>query len=222
VQDLILERFDAASAAAAPPSNTSSKPSPSPAPKANGHAKKVKLEGKVKNESEDEDNNHDETPPPKKKRKQEKPVKEEMDDAELAAMLQAQEDGRARPTRGGVKRKTPVKKRAPKKKSADKVKGDDDSELELDSDGEVKEKPKKGGFHKQYNLSAPLADLVGEATVSEPLSIVDVFLLTFIQLSRPQVVKKIWQYIKARDLQDPADKRQIRCDDKLQLVFKQV
>lgn len=41
------------------------------------------------------------------------------------------------------------------------------------------------------------------------------------QLSRPQVVKKIWEYIKARDLQDPSDKRQIRCDDKMQLVFKQ-
>jgi len=41
-----------------------------------------------------------------------------------------------------------------------------------------------------------------------------------LQLSRPQVVKKIWEYIKARDLQDPADKRQIRCDDRLQSVFK--
>jgi upstream activation factor subunit UAF30 len=34
------------------------------------------------------------------------------------------------------------------------------------------------------------------------------------------VVKKIWEYIKERDLQDPADKRQIRCDEKLQSVFK--
>jgi len=42
-----------------------------------------------------------------------------------------------------------------------------------------------------------------------------------IQLSRPQTVKKIWEYIKARDLQDPTDKRQIRCDEKMQLVFKQ-
>lgn len=40
------------------------------------------------------------------------------------------------------------------------------------------------------------------------------------QLSRPQVVKKIWEYIKARDLQDQSDKRQILCDEKLQLVFK--
>lgn len=40
------------------------------------------------------------------------------------------------------------------------------------------------------------------------------------QLSRPQTVKKIWVYIKAHDLQDPADKRQIRCDDKMYSVFK--
>jgi len=45
--------------------------------------------------------------------------------------------------------------------------------------------------------------------------------LTQIQSSRPQVVKKIWEYIKARDLQDPADKRHIRCDEKMQSVFKQ-
>lgn len=41
------------------------------------------------------------------------------------------------------------------------------------------------------------------------------------QLSRPQVVKKLWEHIKANDLQEPSDKRQIRCDDKMQAVFKQ-
>jgi upstream activation factor subunit UAF30 len=41
------------------------------------------------------------------------------------------------------------------------------------------------------------------------------------QLSRPQTVKKIWEYVKERDLQDPADKRQIRCDDAMRAVFKQ-
>ncbi len=48
----------------------------------------------------------------------------------------------------------------------------------------------------------------------------DIWLIKAAQLSRPQVVKKIWAYIKERDLQDPADKRQIRCDEKLQSVFK--
>jgi hypothetical protein len=73
----------------------------------------------------------------------------------------------ARPTRGGsTKKKAPIKKRTPKKKSVDKVRAEDDSDLELNSDGEVKEKKeRKGGFHKQYYLSAPLAELVGETTV---------------------------------------------------------
>jgi hypothetical protein len=74
-------------------------------------------------------------------------AKKEVDDAKLAAMLQAQENSRTRSTRGGVNKKATPKKRKPKKKSEKKVKADDDSEVELNSDGEVKEKPKKGGFH---------------------------------------------------------------------------
>ena len=38
-------------------------------------------------------------------------------------------------------------------------------------------------------------------------------------LPRPQVVKKVWDYIKANNLQDPANKREIRADDKLKKVF---
>ena len=45
-------------------------------------------------------------------------------------------------------------------------------------------------------------------------------LLNETQLSRPQTVKQIWAYIKAHDLQDPSDKRQILCDDPLRTVFK--
>ncbi|WP_041193372.1 DNA topoisomerase III [Candidatus Symbiobacter mobilis] len=36
---------------------------------------------------------------------------------------------------------------------------------------------------------------------------------------RTQVIKKLWDYIKAQQLQDPADRRTIRADDKLQAVF---
>jgi upstream activation factor subunit UAF30 len=53
------------------------------------------------------------------------------------------------------------------------------------------------------NLSEPLSALLGET-----------------QLSRPQTVKKIWEYVKGKDLQDPADKRQIVCDDAMRAVFK--
>ena len=40
------------------------------------------------------------------------------------------------------------------------------------------------------------------------------------QLSRPQTVKRIWQYIREHELQDPKDGRQIRCDDAMRAVFK--
>ena len=53
------------------------------------------------------------------------------------------------------------------------------------------------------HLSEPLSAMLGEST-----------------LSRPQTVKKIWDYVKARDLQDPKDKRQIVCDDAMRAVFK--
>ncbi|RDW68580.1 hypothetical protein BP5796_09237 [Coleophoma crateriformis] len=189
IKELIMERFDKASTDAVPVAS----------PPVNGHFKtEVKAERAestppaVKSEDSEVDDS-----PPKKKRKS-KPV----DDAELAAMLQAQENSRARPTRGGEKRKAKVVKK-PRKKSAKKVKADD-SDVELNSEGEPKEKEKKGGFHKLYILSAPLAELVGEPT-----------------LSRPQVVKKIWAYIKERDLQDPSDKRNIICDNRMQAVFKQ-
>jgi hypothetical protein len=179
-----MERFDKAqassSAAALPPSSAPS--TPAVKPQTNGHApnsassspeKKVKQEPikkepKVKSEtpasSPDSDSELDDVSPPKKKRK----VNKEDADAKLAAKLQAQENRSARATRGGGKeRKVKVKKekRTPKKKSEKKIKADDDSEVELGSDGEVKEKVKKGGFHKLYYLSAPLAELVGESAV---------------------------------------------------------
>ncbi|KAH8815470.1 SWIB/MDM2 domain-containing protein [Xylogone sp. PMI_703] len=195
IQALILERFDAFTSEQDGAAATTTAASASPIE--NGSAMEKTSEKRQSHSDEEDGQNKDISP--KKKRKA------EMDDAKLAAMLQAQENNRARPTRGGVNKKAVVmRKKAPKKKSAAKVKSADDSDLELGSDGEPKEVSRKGGFHKQYNLSAPLAELVGEST-----------------LSRPQVVKKIWEYIKERDLQDPTDKRQIICDYKMQSVFKQ-
>ncbi|KAK9165279.1 hypothetical protein Scep_000470 [Stephania cephalantha] len=40
------------------------------------------------------------------------------------------------------------------------------------------------------------------------------------ELSRGDVVKKIWDYIKQNNLQDPSDKRRIICDDKLKELFE--
>lgn len=38
-------------------------------------------------------------------------------------------------------------------------------------------------------------------------------------LSRGEVVKKIWEYIKKHDLQNPKNKRNILADDKLKVIF---
>lgn len=50
--------------------------------------------------------------------------------------------------------------------------------------------------------SDALSELVGEA-----------------RLSRPQTVKRIWEYVKERGLQDQNDRRYILCDEVLQRVF---
>jgi upstream activation factor subunit UAF30 len=39
-------------------------------------------------------------------------------------------------------------------------------------------------------------------------------------LSRGEAVKKLWEYIKEKELQNPADKRVILCDSKLEQLFK--
>lgn len=63
-------------------------------------------------------------------------------------------------------------------------------------------KKKKSGTQPPYRLSDALAQVVGT----------DI-------LPRPQVVSRIWEYIKAHNLQNPADKREILCDDKLKRVM---
>ncbi len=38
-------------------------------------------------------------------------------------------------------------------------------------------------------------------------------------MPRSQVVKKMWEYIKKHDLQNPSNKRNILADDKLKKIF---
>lgn len=150
-------------------------------------------------------------PPAKKKQKRDNLIVDA--DARLAAELQAQEErlARGRTTRGGssakVNKKAKPKTKTPKKKSAKRARdgnGDSDNgDSGLDA-GEKNKRKAGGGFQKPLTLSFPLAELCGET-----------------QLSRPQVVKKLWEHIKANDLQDPNNKRQIRCDEKMHAIFKQ-
>jgi len=55
---------------------------------------------------------------------------------------------------------------------------------------------------KPLNLSPELEAVVGKGP-----------------MSRGEVVKQIWAYIKKHDLQNPANKRNILADDKLKPIF---
>ncbi|CAJ2500813.1 Uu.00g036660.m01.CDS01 [Anthostomella pinea] len=203
IKALIEERFDAVSTTAPPSSSTVVKQeatSSHSTPK--GQANEDHNDD-VKDEA-DGDEIKVSVQPQKKKPRKEKGTGTEDADAKLAALLQAEENQRTRATRGGGAKAAPKKKKAaPRKKSEKRVRPEDDSDLE-ETDGSSPKKRKAGrGFQKPFNLSYQLAELCGEP-----------------QLSRPQVVKRLWAHIKGNDLQDPSDKRQIRCDDAMQAVFK--
>ncbi len=63
--------------------------------------------------------------------------------------------------------------------------------------------PKKtSAFMKALKPTTELAAIVG----AEPLP-------------RTEVTKRLWDYIKAHNLQNPANKRNVLCDDKLKAVM---
>ncbi|KAI1173644.1 DEK C terminal domain-containing protein [Nemania sp. FL0916] len=203
IKALIEQRFDAVSAAAAPPDPVVPKSESPPLP-TNGHLDSHDED--VKNESDvDGGEIKVSTQLPKKKQHKETSVDTEDADAKLAALLQAEENQRTRTTRGGGAKSAPKKKKkaAPKKKSEKRIRPEDDSDVDGSEEPSPKKRKAGGGFQKPFTLSYPLAELCGEP-----------------QLSRPQVVKKLWEHIKEHQLQDPNDKRQILCDDRMQAVFK--
>ena len=58
------------------------------------------------------------------------------------------------------------------------------------------------GLMAPLTVSADMAKVIGK----EPMP-------------RTQIIKKIWDYIKANDLQDKTNRRMINADDKLKVVF---
>ncbi|KAJ0264439.1 SWIB complex BAF60b domain-containing protein [Hirschfeldia incana] len=85
---------------------------------------------------------------------------------------------------------------------------EEDADEEDDGDEEKEERPVKakkrggGGFAKVCQLSPQLEKFIGSS-----------------QLARTEVVKKMWVYIKEKDLQDPKDRRKILCDESLHSLF---
>jgi upstream activation factor subunit UAF30 len=66
----------------------------------------------------------------------------------------------------------------------------------------MSEKKVNPALMKPLNLSADLEAVVGPGP-----------------LPRGQVVKKLWEYIKENNLQNPENKRNILADDKLKKIF---
>ncbi|MBF0300154.1 MAG: hypothetical protein HQK51_15640 [Oligoflexia bacterium] len=60
----------------------------------------------------------------------------------------------------------------------------------------------KTGFNAELDVSPELQGIVGVE-----------------KISRPDMTKKVWEYIKAHELQDAKDKRIIKPDDKLAKVL---
>jgi upstream activation factor subunit UAF30 len=65
-----------------------------------------------------------------------------------------------------------------------------------------KESKPNAGFMKPVTPSETLAKIVG----AEPMP-------------RTEVTKKVWEYIKKHDLQDPANRRMVNADSNLEAVF---
>ena len=72
--------------------------------------------------------------------------------------------------------------------------------------GAEEKKGRGGGLTAPVPLSPALAELLGHERGA--------------RFSRPEVVKQLWAYIKARDLQDPENRRAIRVEGGLESVFQ--
>ena len=65
--------------------------------------------------------------------------------------------------------------------------------------------PKKTGINMELNVSKKLAAIIGTKSGEK--------------ISRPQVVKRLWAYLKEHNLQDPENKQFFTPDAKMEPVF---
>ena len=99
--------------------------------------------------------------------------------------------------------KVTEEERVPKGAAAKKSTGKAAKEEKVsEADAKTSTKGPSKALGKPVTPSKDLAAIVG----AEPLP-------------RTAVVKKMWDYIRKHDLQNPADKREILADDKLKIIF---
>ncbi|MCD7451259.1 hypothetical protein HAX54_010474 [Datura stramonium] len=108
-------------------------------------------------------------------------------------------DGVSTITTSGSVNSTAKEKSSTAKKKRQKQEEDEDSD-----EPKRKEKRQNSGILAPLQLSDALIKFLGTGES---------------ELPRSNVVKRIWEYIKQNDLQDPSDKRKIICDEKLKELF---
>ncbi|XP_010485702.1 PREDICTED: protein TRI1-like [Camelina sativa] len=89
------------------------------------------------------------------------------------------------------------------KKPAAKTKTKPKPKPKAKSDSPAKKTPRSTGIFKVTPVSPVLAQFLGTG-----------------ETTRTDAIKGIWTYIKSHDLQNPADKREIFCDETLKLIFE--
>lgn len=105
-----------------------------------------------------------------------------------------------------------AKKAAPKKEAEAPKKAAAKKESPAPKKAAAKS-PKKAAAKKEEGKQN--AGLMAPLTVSDDLAKV----IGNEPMPRTQIIKKIWDYIKANDLQDKENRRMINGDDKLKVVF---
>ena len=144
-----------------------------------------------------------------------KKARRQMSDAELARQLSNELN--SRPSRRSTRSANSTRKKGKgvrARKSATTV-DSDDSEQGDTTKGE--ERGARGGFAKEFMLrfinygSSMLSDIPSSPALAK--------VVEADKLSRPQVVKRLWIYIKQNECQNPENRQQILCDSSLKAVF---
>lgn len=180
--------------------------------------RKEETDDEEMNASPDEEDSEVEETPKKRPAKKSKKAKI-LTDEEYAKQLSSELNGRTRSSRSGVT--GPRKGRGVKGKTGKVRKQLSAATIDTDSEdggngaGAGKKRKKRsgsggggtarGGFSKEYALRCvvPFSRIRRNLNdPSEPLAAV----MEVDKLSRPQVVKKLWEYIKGNDLQNPKNK----------------
>ncbi|KAF9376585.1 hypothetical protein CPB97_010717 [Podila verticillata] len=106
-----------------------------------------------------------------------------------------------------TKSKSKTSSSSSSKKNKEKEKSKTKRKQPVNEDGT----PKVNNFTRPMVISDKLYDVIGHAGT--------VGVSGRVEMSRPEVVKQLWVYIKSNGLQDESDKRNIKCDSKLKALF---